>query len=101
MYNAVSLLLLVNNKWIKAINAPSNSTPFSVLIVIGDNAFQNIISQMLVAINNDIPEPIPYPFYNISSKYNTRMHEMVNYKISNNAFHVPIYYIVPYIPDIT
>lgn len=55
-------------KWNIAINAPSISTPFSVFIVTGENALQKIDSQILVAINKEIPEPIPYPFYNISSK---------------------------------
>lgn len=39
--------------------APSNSVPRPVLIVVGENAFQMILSQMLVAMNNEIPEPKP------------------------------------------
>lgn len=45
-----------------AITAPSNSIPFSVLIVTGENALQQTDSQILVAMNKDIPDPIPYPF---------------------------------------
>jgi len=53
---------LVNKKWNKAIMAPSNSAPFSVLMVIGENDFQRMISQMLVAMKSEIPDPRPYPF---------------------------------------
>ena len=38
---------------------PSNSIPFEVVIVIGENVFQTIFSQILVAINKEIPEPNP------------------------------------------
>jgi len=48
--------------------APSYSVPASVFKVIGENDFHKIVSQTLVAINNEIPEPNPYPFDNISSK---------------------------------
>ena len=53
------MLLLVRRKWNNAITAPSNSVPWSVLIVIGEKLFHNMFSQILVAINNEIPEPRP------------------------------------------
>lgn len=48
--------------------APSYSIPPSFFKVIGENDFHTIVSQTLVAINNEIPDPNPYPFDNISSK---------------------------------
>lgn len=83
--------VLVINKWNKAMTAPSNSAPRPLLIVVGLNAFQIILSlqviinkfyitfrnkagptiklesvsmtnQILVAMNKDIPDPRPYPF---------------------------------------
>lgn len=52
-------------------------------------------------MNKDIPLPMPYPFYNISSKYRTKIEAKVNYNINNSPFTVPIYEIGPYIPDTT
>lgn len=40
--------------------APSNSVPLPVLIVVGENAFQMIVSQMLVAMKREMPDPSPY-----------------------------------------
>lgn len=40
--------------------APSNSVPLPVLIVVGENAFQMIVSQMFVAMNSEMPDPRPY-----------------------------------------
>jgi len=37
-------------RWNSAMMAPSNSVPLPVLIVVGENAFQMIVSQMLVAM---------------------------------------------------
>ena len=42
--------------------APSYSTPFYDLKVIGDNEFQTIVSQTLVAIYKEIALPNPYPY---------------------------------------
>jgi len=42
--------------------APSNSVPWSVLMVIGEKDFQRMFSQMFVAIKSEIPDPSPYPF---------------------------------------
>jgi hypothetical protein len=44
-----------------------NLINYSVFKVIGENDFQTMVSQTLVAINNEIPDPNPYPFDNISS----------------------------------
>jgi len=41
---------------------PSNSIPLSVLMVIGEKHFQIMVSQILVAMNKEIPDPRPYPF---------------------------------------
>lgn len=40
--------------------APSNSVPRPVLIVVGENAFQMMVSQMFVAMNREMPDPRPY-----------------------------------------
>ena len=64
-YKAPALFYLINKEWINAIIDPSNSVPDSVFIVIGENDFHKIFSQTLQAINNDIPDPIPYPSYKI------------------------------------
>ena len=37
----------------------SNELPLPVLTVAGENAFHTIVSQMLVAINREIPDPRP------------------------------------------
>jgi len=42
--------------------APSYSVPISVLAVMGEKAFQTIVSQILVAMKSEIPDPSPYPF---------------------------------------
>ena len=39
--------------------APSNSVPLPVLMVAGEKDFQMIVSQMLVAMKREIPEPRP------------------------------------------
>ena len=59
---------LVIKKWKRAITAPSNSVPCSVLIVMGEKLFQRIFSQMFVAIKSEIPDPRPYPFCKSSSR---------------------------------
>jgi len=46
-------------KWKRAMIAPSNSAPYSVLIVIGEKLFHKMISQMFVAIKSEIPLPRP------------------------------------------
>lgn len=69
------------------------------MIVIGEKHFQIIVSQIFVAINNEIPDPRPYPFYNNSSNIMTTIPANVNYKIINNAFPAPILSISPYPPE--
>ena len=39
--------------------APSNSVPLPVLMVVGENAFQIMVSQMFVAIKREMPDPSP------------------------------------------
>lgn len=45
---------------------------------------------MFTAINNETPDPNPYPFWSISSRRITIKPEIVNCKIINNAFPAPI-----------
>lgn len=60
-------------KWKRAIMHPSNSAPCSVLMVMGENDFHRMISQMFVAMKREIPEPRPYPFWRSSSRRMTMM----------------------------
>ena len=70
-FSACHLFYLVSKKWKVAMMAPSNSAPYSVLIVIGEKLFHRMISQMLVAMNSEMPEPRPYPFCRSSSSRST------------------------------
>lgn len=49
--------------------APSNSVPLPVLIVVGENAFQMMVSQMFVAMNREIPDPRPYLYSITKNKF--------------------------------
>lgn len=55
-------------RWNSAMMAPSNSVPLPVLIVVGENAFQMIVSQMFVAMKREIPEPSPYLYHHHGSR---------------------------------
>jgi hypothetical protein len=70
--------------------APSYSTPPSPRTVIGENAFQIMLSQMLTAMNKEIPDPRPYPFYNISSSIKIMIDAKTNWRIIKIAFPAPI-----------
>ena len=61
--------------------APSNSVPWSVLIVTGEKDFHKIDSQIFVAIKREIPEPRPYPFCKSSSSIKTINPAKNNYPI--------------------
>lgn len=58
-WSAANLFCLVIMKWKRAMIAPSNSAPCSVRIVTGEKLFHRIISQMLVAMKSEIPDPSP------------------------------------------
>lgn len=47
--------------------------PLPVLTVVGLKAFHTMVSQMLVAMKREIPEPRPYPFWSSSSSSRTIM----------------------------
>jgi len=49
-------------KWKKAMMQPSNSVSPPEVMVIGENAFQRIVSAVFAAIKTEIPELSPYPF---------------------------------------
>ena len=70
---ALSLFGFTIKEWKSAIIAPSYSTPPSWLRVIGLKDFQRMLSQMLVAMNKEIPDPMPYPFCMSSSRRITRI----------------------------
>lgn len=100
--SAVILSLLINKEWNKETTAPSYSNPYSVLWVMGEKDFHMILSQMLIAMNNDVPEfPIPYPFDNNSSIMIIKTVENTNYIIIKMAFPAPNLSNSPYIPDHT
>jgi len=54
----------------------SNSAPRPVLTVVGENAFQMMLSHWLVAMKSEIPEPRPYPFCSSSSRQMTMIPAM-------------------------
>ncbi len=62
----------------RAIIDPSNSVPYSDLIVMGLSDLQTMFSEMLTAIKRDIPEPSPYPFCSMSSSRITMNPEAVS-----------------------
>lgn len=45
--------------------------PRPVFTVVGLNAFHTMVSQILVAMKREMPEPRPYPFWSSSSKSRT------------------------------
>ena len=47
------------------------SLPRPVLTVVGLKAFHTMVSQILVAMKREMPEPKPYPFCRSSSKSRT------------------------------
>ena len=51
---------LVRVRWKRETMAPSNSAPLPLLMVWGEKAFQMIVSQMLVAMKREVPDPKPY-----------------------------------------
>lgn len=62
-----SLLSFTKMKWNRATTHPSNSFPCSPCMAVNEKHFHSTVLQILVAINNWTPDPIPYPFYRISS----------------------------------
>jgi hypothetical protein len=70
-------------------------------VVIGEKAFQRMVSQILVAMKSEIPDPNPYPLLNISSNIIIIYPAKVNYNIIKIAFPAPIISISPYIPEVT
>lgn len=79
--------------------APSNSVPWSVLIVTGEKLFHRMVSQMLVAMKREIPDPNPYPFYNNSSSISTMKPAMNNWKMIKADRISPSSDGGPYIPE--
>jgi hypothetical protein len=59
--------LHINTKWKSATITPSNSAPRPTLTVVGEHAFQTMVSQMLVARKRLVTEPRPYPFWRSST----------------------------------
>ena len=76
-------------KWKNAIIAPSNSVSFPLVIVIGENEDQRIVSAILQAMKIEIPEPSPYPFYKSSSKSMTRTPAKNNWATIREALTIP------------
>ncbi len=64
----------------------------------GLNDCHNMPSHTLTAINNEIPDPNPYPSYNISSNNITITPAKNNYNIISITVVNPILSISPYIP---
>ena len=99
------MFYLTNIECIRAITDPSNSVPDSVLMVIGENDLHKIFSQTLQAINKEIPDPIPYPsFQLLQFTYKSSSNKMQTIPAINNwhkikvAFPNPKVLISPYYP---
>jgi hypothetical protein len=90
---------LVIKEWKRAIIAPSYSFPISVLTEMVEKAFQTMVSQILVAMKREIPDPSPYPFYNISSSKIIIYPAKVSWIMIRIAFPAPTNSISPYIPE--
>jgi len=54
-----STLELGSTASVHGVTAPSNSVPRPVFTVAGENDFQTMVSQMLVAMKREIPDPRP------------------------------------------
>jgi hypothetical protein len=79
----------------RAMRDPSNSVPYYDLMVMGLRDLQTIFSEILTAMNKEMPEPRPYPFCSISSKRITMNPEAVNWMMINIAFPTPMSSIEP------
>lgn len=66
-YTALHFDGFVTKKWIKQIKDPSNSMPNSEDSVIGENRDQTIFYEVFATIKREIPDPNPYPSFNIES----------------------------------
>ena len=64
--------------------------PYSDLIVIGLKERQTMFYDIFTAMNNETPEPSPYPFCNISSRRMTMNPEAVSCMIISIALPAPI-----------
>jgi len=93
--NAFILFLSVNSLWMMLTTAPSNSVRPSLRIVMGLKAFQRMFSQMLVAMKREMPDPIPYPAWSISSSMMTTHPAKVNWSTIIIALPKPISSMVP------
>lgn len=81
--------------------APSNSAPRAPVTVYGENAFQMMFSQMLVAMNREMPEPRPYPLVSSSSRQMTMMPAATSCSTIRIALAAPRSRTSPYMPDTT
>lgn len=52
-------IVMLGGERLRQIRRTSNSVPRPVLMVVGEKDFHTIVSQMLVAMNNEMPEPSP------------------------------------------
>lgn len=74
-------LVLVDGRQTNQNEETASNIPLPVLTVAGEKALQTIVSQMLVAMKSEIPEPRPYPFCSNSSNNNTIRPATNNWKI--------------------
>ena len=65
---ALHLFGLLSKKCIKHTNDPQNYIPNYEESVTGLNKLQNKFYEVFATMNNDIPEPNPYPCFNIESR---------------------------------
>jgi hypothetical protein len=88
-------------RWKRATTAPSNSVPRPVLMVVGEKDFQTMVSQMLVAMKSEMPEPRPYPFCRSSSRMMTMMPATKSWTMMRIELPAPSSRTSPYMPEMT
>lgn len=97
-YRAVETRSFVSKLCTRLTRDPSNSVPYYVVIVIGEKDFQIMFSQILVAMNSEIPLPKPYPLLSMSSRSNTTIPANTSCPKINRQFPNPIVLTSPYYP---
>ena len=80
--------------------APSNSVPQLALTVVGDKAFEQIVSQMLVAMKREKPEPRSLPLERSSTRMRTIIQATKSWMTIKQQISVPIYAGSPFVPVI-
>lgn len=81
--------------------APTNSAPRPRSTVAGLSALVTTPSQVLAAVNREMPEPNPYPFWRSSSRKMATMPPSTSCSTTSTALPAPSTPTLPYAPDST